>query len=288
MALFGILFILVLLLIPLIQDQIDVLSDTLPGILNWMQNSMIPWIMDHLGLSGVVNASTLKNVIANNITKAGGVADNLLKALLHSGFQLVELLVTLILIPVVTFYLLCDWDRVLLGIRNLIPRHVEPIIVKLVQECDTVLSAFFRGQLLVMLALGIIYSVGLMLIGLQLGLMIGLISGILSIVPYLGFISGIIAASIAAFVQFGTFSSVLFVWLVFAVGHLIEHTFLTPKLVGDRIGLHPVAVIFAILAGGCLFGFMGVLLALPVASVVMVWVRYLHKRYRRSKLYQQT
>jgi predicted PurR-regulated permease PerM len=288
LVMFGILTVGILLLIPLVQDQIDILTDTLPNIITWLQNSLIPWIMDHLGLSGIVNAATLKSVITSNLSKASGMADGVLKALLHSGFQLVEFMVTLILIPVVTFYLLCDWDYVLKGIRNLVPRHVEPTFVKLVKECDSVLSAFFRGQLLVMLALGIIYSVGLVLTGLQLGVTIGIISGILSIVPYLGFISGIVAASIAASVQFGTFSAVLFVWLVFAVGHLIEHTFLTPKLVGDRIGLHPVAVIFAILAGGCLFGFMGVLLALPVASVIMVWVRFLHKRYRRSKLYQQT
>jgi predicted PurR-regulated permease PerM len=282
------LVVLILLFIPLIQAQSADLPDVIPNTLTWLQNTVLPWLKEHFGLDeGTINIDTLKSLLSDNLSQAAGGANSLLKTVLHSGVKLAEWTVNLILIPVVMFYLLIDWNKVINGLHNLIPRKIEPRVVKLVKESDEVLSAFFRGQLIVILVLSILYSVGLSLIGLQIGIIIGVIAGIMSIVPYLGFILGIIIASIAAAVQFGTFSSVLLVWLVFGSIHLFENMFLTPKLVGDRIGLHPVAVIFAILAGGTLFGFLGVLLALPVASVIMVWVRYLHRRYRRSKLYQE-
>jgi predicted PurR-regulated permease PerM len=287
--LFSLLTLLILLMIPLIQTQIANLVDVGPNMVAWIQNTILPWLKDTFGITeDFVNIDTLKQALADNLTKAGGAAGWLVQEILHSGVKFLEIFVNLILVPVVTFYLLVDWNKFVVGIRNLIPRPQVATFVRLTKECDSVLGAFFRGQFLVMLALGIIYSVGLMLMGLQIGLLIGLIAGVLSIVPYLGFIVGIILASIAALVQFGSLYYVLLVCLLFGVGHLIDPMFLTPKLVGDRIGLHPVAVIFAILAGGCLFGFMGVLLALPVAAVVMVWLRYLHQRYKHSELYQQS
>jgi predicted PurR-regulated permease PerM len=278
-------FLLILLLIPLIETQIDTLADMIPNIIIWFQETILPWVMLHFGLQEeIINVKTLKATLAANWSKAGGIAGWLWMVTVHSGRTLIEWLIHLILIPVVTFYLL--WDKLIQGCRNLFPRDIEPTAVRLIKECDSVLSAFFRGQLLVMLALGSIYSIGLTLAGLQIGLMIGLISGLLSIVPYLGSIVGILIATIAALVQFGTFSSVVVVWLIFLLGHAIDHSVLTPYLVGNRIGLHPVAVIFAILAGGVLFGFFGVLLALPVAAVIMVLVRYLYGRYRNSELYR--
>jgi predicted PurR-regulated permease PerM len=278
---------LLLLLIPLIQMQITALTDVIPNSIAWVQSNIVPWFQHNLGLNEEwINVDTVKKMLTENADKASGAAGWLLQTVFVSGVKVIELVINLILIPVVTFYLLCDWDKFMQGLINLIPKRKQARAIKLAQECNSVLGAFFRGQLIIMLALGVIYSIGLMLIGLQVGLIIGLISGLLSIVPYLGFIVGIVVASIAAVVQFGTTGSVLLVVLVFAVGHLIDHMFLTPKLMGDRIGLHPVAVIFAILAGGCLFGFMGVLLALPMAAVIMVWVRFLYKRYRRSQVYQ--
>jgi predicted PurR-regulated permease PerM len=184
------------------------------------------------------------------------------------------------------FYLLIDKNTIIKKTRNLLPRRIEPTVVKITKECNSVLSAFFRGQLLVMLSISIYYSIGLTLLGLRIGLILGLIIGTISIVPYLGVIVGVIAASIAAFVQFGSFTPVLLVWLLFIVGHSLDHMFLTPKLIGDRIGLHPIAVIFAVLAGGKLFGFFGILLALPAAAVIMVWLRFLVKHYHGSRLYQ--
>jgi predicted PurR-regulated permease PerM len=192
----------------------------------------------------------------------------------------------LLIIPVVIFYLLRDWDKVTQGLHELLPRRNERAITQLLTECDDVLGAFLRGQLLVMLALVFLYSLGLTLMGLKMGLLIGLLAGILCVVPYLGFIVGIGAALIAAIFQFHDWLHCFYVILVFVIAQSIEASVLTPVLVGDRIGLHPVAVIFAILVGGHLCGFFGILLALPVAAVAMVFVRHLRQRYLHSQLYR--
>lgn len=285
----GIIFVIVisvLLLVPLIQDQITRLIEVIPSIVTWSQDQVMPWINKNFGVNQVINVTTLKQSLTANWAKAGGVATWILTTIFYSGLAIIAFFVNLVLIPVVTFYLLRDWKIVLKNARSLLPRHIEPTVVKLAVQCDEILSAFFRGQLLVMLTLGVIYSIGLSMIGLQIGLMIGFIAGLVSIVPYLGFIIGVTSASVAAYAQFGTLSAVSLVWLVFAIGQSLESTLLTPKLVGGRIGLHPVAVIFAVLAGGSLFGFFGVLLALPTASVIMVLLRFINQRYQHSRLYQ--
>ncbi|MCD6040062.1 MAG: hypothetical protein K0S27_1462 [Gammaproteobacteria bacterium] len=286
---FSLLFLVIALfflcLTPVIQTQIQNLSNALPNMITWIQQTCMTWLAN-LGIHEP-NVGTLKTTLVEHLTQPGSdAAGKFFDTILHSGFVLMEWLVHLILIPVVTFYLLLDWKKVIIGIHHLIPRRIEPTVIRLMKECNAVLSAFFRGQLIVMVALSVLYSTGLTLIGLRIGLILGLIIGTISIVPYLGVIIGVTAASIATYIQFNTFSSVLLVWLLFGVGHLFEHLYLTPKLVGDRIGLHPVAVIFAILAGGKLFGFFGVLLALPAAAVIMVWLRYLIKRYHASSLYR--
>lgn len=277
---------LILLFIPLIQAQLDHLMDALPAIVMWIQDTLMPLLKEHLGNNNLINADSLKVQLSQNWTKAGGIAGWIVTTVLHSGFKLLHGLFDLLLIFVVTFYLLYDWEKLVKGLHNLLPRKYEPTIVKLVNECNTVLGAFFRGQLLVMLTLGIFYSIGLSIVGLKVGVVIGAMIGLLSIIPYLGMIVGILAASIAAYVQFGAVADIVPVWLVFAVGQTLDGMLITPKLVGDRIGLHPVAVIFAVLAGGVLFGFFGVLLALPVASILMVLLTFLNSRYHNSKLYR--
>jgi predicted PurR-regulated permease PerM len=191
----------------------------------------------------------------------------------------------LVLIPVITFYLLRDWDELVIKVHDLFPRRMASIVGKLAAEADTVLGAFLRGQFYVMLALGLIYSIGLLLIGLDLALPIGMIAGLISFVPYMGAVVGIGMACIAAMLQFQDVMYLVSVLIVFAIGHSLESMLLTPWLVGNKIGLHPVAVIFAVLAGGQLFGFLGVLLALPVASVIMVLLRHIHERYTFSGFY---
>jgi predicted PurR-regulated permease PerM len=186
---------------------------------------------------------------------------------------------------VVTFYLLKDWEKMLAGIQQLFPRSVESLWVRFFTECNEVLGAFFRGQLLVMLGLSIYYTIGLRWIGLDLALLIGLCIGLVSVVPYLGFIVGLVLALLTTALQFHDVWHLLYVLMVFAFGSILENVILAPWLVGDRIGLHPVAVIFAVLAGGQLFGFTGVLLALPSAAVIMVLVRYITERYMQSVIY---
>jgi predicted PurR-regulated permease PerM len=205
----------------------------------------------------------------------------------RGGLGIAMWLTNLVLIPVVAFYLLRDWDRLVAKVDGMLPRSIQPTIAHLARESDSILGAFVRGQLLVMLALGVFYGAGLGLVGLSVGLLIGMVAGLLSFVPYLGFIIGFVAAVVAVLVQYGDWMHLLLVCGVFALGQLLEGYVLVPKLVGDKIGLHPVAVIFAVLAGGYLFGFLGVLLALPAASVIMVLLRYLLERYRMSELYNE-
>lgn len=287
---FAILFIIIvllfLLLIPLIEEQINSLAEAIPNMLAWLQSNLIPKLSGFLGSAEMINIAMIKATLAEHWTKTPGMASTFLNTVVHSGFVLAAWLINLFLIPVVTFYLLRDWNRVIASIRELLPRKIESTAVRLFKECDSVLSAFFRGQLLVMLSLGIIYALGLTLVGLKIGLILGLLVGFISIIPYLGMIVGVTVASIAAYVQFGSIKTVLIVWSVFIIGQVIESTLLTPNLIGDRIGLHPVAVIFAVLAGGSLFGFFGVLLALPAAAVIMVWLRFLNERYQASHFYQ--
>lgn len=285
-VLFTVLVLLGLFLIPLIENQLVLLCEVLPRAAVWLQNTLLPLLKEYIGNQEIINIDMLKTTLAQNWVKAGGTAAWMLKSVLHSGVAFVQWMINLLLIPVVTFYLLRDWDKLIKGVRLLLPRRFEPTIVKLVVECNDVLSAFFRGQLLVMLSLAVFYSIGLTLVGLQVGVMIGLIAGLLYIVPYLGVTIGIVIASIVAYMQFGHLSSVSYVWFVFLIGQILEGTLLTPNLVGNRIGLHPVAVIFSILTGGELFGFFGVLLALPMAAVIMVLIRFFFQRYRNSQAYR--
>lgn len=275
-AVFFTVYFFIFFLIPdLIQKQLITLSVQLPNMLLYVQTKMIPWVDMHLNFISDNDAAMLKSVLTENVSKAGKIFQWLFETFLHSGKAVFELLMNMILIPVVTFYLLRDWEIIITNISNILPTQSKATVISIVQQCNAVLSAFFRGQLIVMLVLAVYYAASLSLIGLQLGALIGVIVGLLSIVPYLGVIIGLSVAIIAALVQFGNLSAVLWVCLVFLIGHLLENFYLTPQLIGDRIGLHPVAVIFSVLAGGCLFGFFGVLLALPTAAVIFVLLKHL-------------
>jgi len=275
------------LVLPLLWQQIVYLESRLPRVLRWFNREGIPWIEQHLHVQiDRLDMDLIGEWLSSYWVEAGSAAGTVLTQVAKSSMDFLALGGMLALIPVVTFYLLLDWDELLERIHNLIPRRFEPRISQMVRECDEVLAAFLRGQLMVMVALGVVYAVGLQIVGLKLALMIGLLAGLGSIIPYFGFAIGIVSATAAALVQFGNFNAVLMVWLVFAVGQAIEGWVLQPYLVGDKIGLHPVAVIFAIMAGGQLFGFVGMLLALPAAAVIMVLLRHAHERYQQSRLYQ--
>ncbi len=277
-----------IMVLPAIQSQLKTLAIKAPVYLEWVEKTAWPWLMTQLGAdTEQLKSLEIKSLLLDNMKSAGGILKQFFAHVTDSGMGIIAWIGNMVLVPVVTFYLLRDWDFLVERLKELLPRHLEPLISKLAGECDEVLGAFIRGQLMVMVALGIIYSVGLSIVGLDLALLLGMLAGLASIVPYLGVIIGIIAAGTAALVQFQSIDALVGVAIVFGIGQLVEGFILTPLLVGDKIGLHPVAVIFAIMAGGQLFGFTGVLLALPVAAVIMVLLRYAHERYLASSMYQQ-
>ena len=278
--------ILLLFILPQLERQITGLVVRLPQFISWIQENMLPRLIVILGLEpGSLDLVVVKDAFANNIKDISGIMGRLLVKLTQSGQSLIVWFAYLTLIPVVTFYLLRDWDILIGKVNDLIPRPYERLVSKLAKQCDEVLAEFLRGQLLVMLALAVLYSVGLWIVGLEFFLLIGMLAGLVSFVPYLGFIVGIGVAGIAGFMQFHDIIHLVYILIVFGVGQAIEGMVLSPLLVGDRIGLHPVAVIFAVMAGGQLFGIVGVLVALPVAAVIVVLLRYVHERYLESNLY---
>lgn len=277
----------VVLLVPLLEDQIMILVDSLPGYRDWFVQTALPWIEQRTGLQILswLDPDRLFQLIREHWQGAGGIAATVLGYVSRSGFALVAWLANIALLPVLAFFFLRDWDLIVGRVGALVPRDHYDTVRRLALEANEVLGGFLRGQLLVMLVLGILYALGLWLVGLKLGILIGLVAGLLTFVPYLGPASIILFGGIAALVQFGDWQHLAGVGIVFSVGQVVESFLLTPMLVGDRIGLHPMAVIFAVMAGGTLFGFLGMLLALPVAAVANVLLRYAQERYRHSRLY---
>ncbi|RLA03528.1 MAG: AI-2E family transporter [Gammaproteobacteria bacterium] len=280
--------IVLMILIPKIEFQISQLLTNFPSYVLWLNKTVIPWAEHQMELKiGFFDADKVIAMAKSHWQSAGKSAISLVSSVSQSGAVLAGWVMNIVLIPVITFYLLRDWDILVAMIRDLLPRRIAPTAIKLALETNEVLGAFMRGQFYVMLGLGMIYSVGLWFAGLELALLIGMMAGIVSFVPYLGAIVGVVVACIAALFQFQDVMSLIPVAIVFMVGQSMEGMVLTPLLVGDKIGLHPVAVMFAVLAGGQLFGFLGVLLALPVASVVMVFLRHIHEVYTGSDFYSE-
>jgi predicted PurR-regulated permease PerM len=286
-AVFVLLAVLALVIfIPLLVQQLQVVWQKLPLMLAWLQDVGIPTVLSWIGLeANVLELDQLRSALMRSWKQMGGVAGTFAKTATTSSLAFMGFLANMALIPVVSFYLLKDWDVIMGKIRGALPRTWERQTVALASECDTVIASFVRGQLLVMMALGIVYSVGLALVGIDFALLIGMVAGLASIVPYLGFALGLVAALVVAFLQFKNWLHPAMVLGVFIVGQLLEGTVLTPLLVGDKIGLHPVAVIFAVLAGAQLFGFVGMLLALPIAAVILVVLRKAYRYYLSSAWY---
>ncbi len=279
-----------LVFIPALENQIAVLIGKLPTVLAWTQERLVPWLERRFGIAleldpTQLDPAQLKEHLTAHWQEISKVARGLVLQLGRSGQALLGWASFVLLVPVVTFYLLRDWDHLVANVRELLPRRIEPRVSQLAAEIDGVLAEFLRGQLTVMAALATIYILGLWLCGLELAFSIGLIAGLVSFVPYLGVIVGVLLAGVAALLQFQDWIHPLAVIGVFVVGQMLEGMVLSPLLVGDRIGLHPVAVIFAVMAGGQLFGFFGVLLALPVAAAIVVLLRHSRDEYKRSELY---
>ncbi|PJK13109.1 AI-2E family transporter [Lysobacteraceae bacterium NML07-0707] len=280
-----------LVLIPLIVKQVMMLVESWPAYQAWFQGwfyeQLAPWIKARFDFDLVawLDSDRLLRMLRDHWQRVGGVATSVLSFVSRSGMSIALWLTNLVLIPILAFFFLRDWDKFVERIAALVPRDHIATVTRLAKESDEVLGGFLRGQFLVMAALGLMYGLGLWLVGVKVGLLIGIIGGILSFVPYVGPASVVVMGSIAALVQGGGWPMLLGVGVVFTVAQMVESYLLTPKLVGERIGLHPMAVIFAVMAGGVLFGFLGMLLALPVAAVMNVMLHFAVERYRLSKTY---
>jgi predicted PurR-regulated permease PerM len=278
---FLLLGLLVLLIGPLIRTQVGAFLDALPEIVRQVEQVWLPNIAGMLDLD-LGDDVGFGAFVARYGDMAGSWGTKVLVGLTQSGSAVFAAVLSLFLVPILTFYLLRDWDSILGHMAALIPSGQHDTIVGLARETDDMLGAFLRGQLLVMLALSIIYSVGLGIVGLEFAIAIGVVSGLVSFVPYLGFVFGIGLASLTVALEPEPLWKFVGVIATFSIAQVLEGSLLTPKLVGDRIGLHPVLVIFAIAAGGQLFGFFGILLALPAAAVLSVLVRFAFHRYLKE------
>ncbi|MEK7753678.1 MAG: AI-2E family transporter [Acidobacteriota bacterium] len=288
MLLFGGLFLLLLLiLLPLFIKEVRLLSERLPGFLVQLNENLAPWIKARFGAELQFDLAGLKKLLSENLQGADGLGIKLLDSLRIGGLAVLGFLVNLLLVPVVLFYLLRDWNALLAQIDALLPRRWQPQFATIATEVDAVLAEFLRGQIAVMVLMSVLYVLGLWLAGLEFALPIGIITGMLVFVPYVGMLTGLLLATLVALMQFPSASGVIPVWVVFGIGQALEGTLVTPLLVGKRIGLHPVAVIFALLAFGQIFGFFGVLLALPASAALLVGLRHLGIQYRNSSLYNK-
>lgn len=276
-------------LLPLVWKQLIYARDSIPAGIHWVNGTFLPWVSNTFNVVPLeldveqISAAIMEYVQTNYSADS---IQSIAARVAQSGLNFIQLGGVVLLIPIIAFYFLLDWDRMLQGFRRLIPRPYETTVLNIAQECHSVLGAFVKGQFLVMFLLGIVYAVGLQLIGLEVGLIIGMVAGLASIIPYLGFAVGIVAAVIASLFQFGLdWMQLLLVAVVFMVGQMVEGYILQPFLLGDKIGLSPVAVVFAVLAGAQLAGFLGMLIALPVAAVIVVLLKYARECYEQSACY---
>ena len=286
-----VLLVVLLILAPIIARQVGTLAASWPQykawLGNWFYNELAPWVQStfNFDLVSWFDSKHLVQVVQEHWQRVGGIAATVLGYLSRSGMNVALWLANLALIPLLAFFFLRDWDRFVAGVASLVPRDALQTVSQLARESNDVLGGFLRGQFLVMVADAIMYGVGLSLFGIKIGILIGLIGGALSFVPYLGPTSVVIMGLVAALVQGLGWQGVIGVGVVWAVAQLVESYLLTPKLVGDRIGLHPMVVIFAVMAGGALFGFVGMILALPASAVLNVLLRFWVDRYRHSHVY---
>jgi len=275
-----------LLLVPLLQSQIVDFAGRVPHYVELLREKAVT-------LLAAVQTQVSPEEMASIREKIGGAAGpnalawigNLLTRIWGGGVALLNLLSLLVITPIVMFYLLRDWDGIVETIDDWLPRRLAPVIREKTIEIDGVLSGFLRGQFSVCLLLGVLYALGLTLVGLDFGLIIGFVTGLISFVPYFGMLIGLAVALGVAIAQFSDWQPVAMVAGVFVIGQFLEGNFITPKLVGERIGLHPAWIIFALLAGGALFGFTGILIAVPAAAVVGVLGRFSIQQYKQSVSY---
>lgn len=277
---------LILILVPVIQQEVRTLIARLPAYLTAAHEQLVPWLQQHFGITLQLDVDSLKRFITKNWSSAQDYLMVALEYVSSQGAVIVGVVANVLLTPVVMFYLMRDWRDLRHRVAKLVPRPWLNRTLSLVDEIDAVLAEFLRGQLSVMAALALFYSVGLWIAGVDYALPLGLLSGLLGFIPYVGFSTGLLLSLLVATLQFQGWPPVIGVAIVYSLGQLLESFLLTPWLVGERIGLHPLAVIFALMAFGQLFGFVGVLIALPASAALLVGLREVRRHYLASHFYQ--
>ena len=274
-------------LIPLVQSEVVSITRRVPDLFNQFTERVAPILEEKLGITLALDFESIRAFITENAQEARNFSVRLLSGVKTGGLIVLTVIVNLALIPVVMFYLLRDWNMILDRLDDLLPRRWQAKVRTVAREVDSVLAEFLHGQLLVMVALALYYVIGLSLARLDHALAIGILTGVLVFIPYVGFGLGFLLGLLAAVLEWHGWPGFLAVMAVYGIGQLLENYVLVPFLVGDRIGLHPLAVIFALLAFGELFGFAGVLMALPVSAMLLVGLRHLRKAYVESPVYQE-
>ncbi|HYD58107.1 MAG TPA: AI-2E family transporter [Burkholderiales bacterium] len=274
-----------LIVFPLLYKETRLFMDKLPGFVDWLNARAVPWLRDRAGIDLQLDAESLKQMAKDALSQNEDLAKTLLRSVGLGGLAVAAFLANLLLLPVVVFYLLRDWNGLLASMDNLIPRRAHAKALTIAREIDAVLAEWLRGQLLVVLIMSVYYVTALWLARLEFALPVGLITGLAVVIPYVGIAFGAILATAAALLQFDSFTGLLWVWIAIGIGQVLEGMVVTPLIVGERIGLHPVAVILALFAFGQIFGFFGVLLALPASAVLLVALRHLRAAYLSGPLY---
>ena len=274
-----------LVVVPLFYRESQLLVEKLPGLLDWLNQQAAPWLKSKFDLDFQFDVTTLKQMARDAFSGNEDLARRVARSIGIGGLALFTFVANLLLVPVVLFYLLRDWNRLVDAVDQLVPRRVHAQVRTMASEMDLVLAEWLRGEVLVVLIMSTYYVSALWLTGLQFALPIGILAGLAVIVPYVGITLGVFLATSAALIQFGNLSELLWVWLAIAIGQALEGMLITPLIVGNRIGLHPVAVIFALLAFGQVFGFFGVLLALPASAALLVGLRHLRAAYLAGPLF---
>jgi predicted PurR-regulated permease PerM len=283
---FVIVVAILILILPLLQSQIVGFFDRLPAAIKNFEEWIAPlkeMLSERFPSEKIDEFSNVSASYGGAVVKWFG---SLLKGILKGGYAVFNTLSLLLVTPVVSFYLLRDWDKIVRNVDNWLPREYADSIRKILKDIDVTIAGFVRGQGIVCLFLAIFYGVGLTIVGLDFGLIIGITTGLISFIPYFGMLLGMIAALGMAIAQYGEVAQVIIVLAIFVIGQVIEATLLTPKLVGQKVGLHAVWVIFALMVGGVSGGITGLLLAVPVAATIGVLVRFFLTQYLASQLYR--
>jgi predicted PurR-regulated permease PerM len=274
-----------MLVVPPLSAQVKAFIAHVPDIIATLQRRFSEWLpaIEHQ-LGGSIDE--LKSSASSAAGDVAGFLVKVVGGVVASGFVIINAVSLLVIMPVVAFYILRDWPAIVRTIDGYLPRPIEPTVSELASEIDRIVAAFIRGVGMVCLSLAIYYAVALSLVGLQFGLALGIFAGLAAFIPMFGAILSFILALALALGQFETWTPIGLVVLVFAVGQILEGYVFTPQFVGNRVGLHPVWVIFALMAGGALFGFLGLLLAVPAAAAIGVLIRFAIARYRASPYFQ--